>query len=190
MQDGFWVVQASDKDCALYVHGGKEAIRCSHICTHYLVIMVVDDQWVVIIRSLFQVPDFNCLVHWARNQFCIVDQNLVYVIIMCLEFVYANSSLETKDVDVIIFSCECKRFLTRELTGHTDTTIAHEKWFSTCVAILLNVQFIHFDEAICACRNKFQSVHVMAIYENHKRYLVFLNEFHKSIAILKRADSV
>lgn len=56
-----------------------------------------------------------------------MDQNLVYVIIMCLEFVYANSSLETKDVDVIIFSSESKRFLTRELTGYTDSTIAHKK---------------------------------------------------------------
>ena len=52
---------------------------------------------------------------------------MVYVIVVSLEFVYANSGLETEDVDVIIFSGEGKGFLARELTSHTDSAVAHEK---------------------------------------------------------------
>jgi hypothetical protein len=76
------------------------------------------------------------------------------------------------------------------LTGRTYTTIAHEKGFAANVTIFFNVQLIHFDEAICTCRNKFQSVHIVAINENNERYFVFLNQLHESVAILQRAYSI
>jgi hypothetical protein len=48
------------------------------------------------------------LIHTTGDELGIVEKNGVDVVIMGLEFVYASASLKTKDVDIIILSCECK----------------------------------------------------------------------------------
>ena len=48
---------------------------------------------------------------------------------MCIELVDAGASLETEDVDIVVFSCQCKAFLATELACDTNATITNEETF-------------------------------------------------------------
>lgn len=47
-----------------------------------------------------------------------MEQECVNIVVVRLEIVYASPRLEAEDVNVVVFACECKGFLTRELASY------------------------------------------------------------------------
>ena len=150
------VLHGSDIDRALEVHRRHGGVGCSDVGADNLLIMIINSDRVILVLLLLEVPYLDGLVHGARNYLRLVEEHGAYEVIVGVELVYAGSRLETKDVDVEVFAGEGEAILARKLTGHRNAILANKEGFLLNNFVLLQIYFIHFDEAVVCRYNKLQ----------------------------------